>query len=302
MRPVRIAFFTAGTTGAGHVVRGLAIERALQRAGAHHDYALFAPRVPLRLPARDCIRTVTIDHRELVGRARAAESELAQALREYAPDVLVVDLFWAPLRNILPLPACEAWLLVRSVPHEWFIGPPGHPYERSLFDRVIAIEPGAGLGHEHETIDPIVIANPDEMRPKGALRAALGLREGERLSVLSQVGKPGELAKLADLREPQHAFTFPGADGELPNDLPTGVRVHDGTAFFPLAEWLDDADAIVSGAGYNAFWESHWLGYADRARFVPFARTIDDTTWRMRTCTGHVPLANGADEIARRLR
>src|SRR5580700_7050950 len=44
---VRVAFFTAGTTGAGHLVRGLAIDRAIRREGAGVELALFGPRSKL---------------------------------------------------------------------------------------------------------------------------------------------------------------------------------------------------------------------------------------------------------------
>jgi hypothetical protein len=218
-----------------------------------------------------------------------------------------VDLFWAPLRHVLPLPSCAAWLLVRSVPPKWFVGPPGHPYERSQFARVIAIEPGAGLGHEDETIDPIVIANPDEVRPKTALREALGVADGERLLVVHQAGVPGEWTELTKGGGTVHAFTLSRDDVTIaasttsPPPAP-GVHVHDGDAFFPLAEWLPGADAIVSGAGYNAFWEAHWLGYARRTTFTPFARKIDDQAWRIRACAGSAPKQNGADVLARMLR
>jgi hypothetical protein len=319
---VRVAFFTAGTTGAGHLVRGLAIRRALQRAGSRAEFAMFGPRAPYGFARASGVaplfREVAIDHEVLRDPARAADSELARALRAYAPDVVLVDLFWAPLRNVLPLAGCEAWLLVRSVPEKWFVGPPGHPYERDRFARVIAIEPGAGLGHEDETIAPIVIANPDEQRPRGALREALGVRPAgeERLLVVQQAGAPGEWATLvADAANAppdavHHVLTF-GRDDEtaasraLAESAGPRVRLCDGADFFPLAEWLADADEVVSGAGYNAFWESRWLGYVARTRFVPFARRIDDQSWRLRACAG-LPMTkimtdNGADILARRL-
>jgi hypothetical protein len=318
---VRVAFFTAGTTGAGHLVRGLALRRALARAGSRAEYAMFAPRSPYlftRAPGvASSLREVAMDHEVLRDPARAPDTELARALRDYAPDVLLVDLFWAPLRNVLPLAGCEAWLLVRSVPERWFVGPPGHPYERDRFARVIAIEPGAGLGHEDETIAPVVIANPDERRPRGALREALGVRGAgeQRLVVVQQAGAPGEWATLlataakaaADVAP--HVITF-ARDDETDASRAVAeqavavarARLHDGAGLFPLAEWLGDADEVVSGAGYNAFWESRWLGYADRTRFVPFSRRIDDQAWRLRACGGVRPTENGADVLARRLR
>jgi hypothetical protein len=302
MAAARIAFFTGGTTGAGHFARGIAIERALARVGIAARYAIFTPRLPFAIARRPGVHAVKVDPAELLDPRRARESELAMALAAYAPDVLIADLFWAPLRLLLPIAGCEAWLLLRRVPPQWFAGPPGHPYERSRFDRVIAIEPGLPGSEVDETIDPIIVTNPDECRPPGSLRNALGLHQGERLNVVQQAGQPGEwLSLLASLTDrPAHVFT-PARDDVQERAPAEDVMVHDGGAFFPLADWLRDADAIVAGAGYNAYWESRWLELDARSTFVPFRRIIDDQNWRLQSCGSHRPRQNGADVLARRL-
>jgi len=302
MPPTRVAFFTGGTTGAGHLMRGIAIERALVRAGVAAQYAMFGARSPLAVARRPNYHVVTIDPVELLDPQRAPRSDLARALAGYAPDVLIVDLFWAPLRLLLPVAGCEAWLLLRRVPGPWFVGPPGHPYERSRFARVIAIEPGMPPGQVDETVEPVVVCNPDECRPAGSLRAALGVAPGEQLTVVQQAGVAGEWSALLErcAHRPVHVFT-PSRDDAKEIVPPEGARLHDGDPFFPLAEWIADADAIVSGAGYNAYWEARWLGYGARTTFVPFPRKIDDQAWRVRSCASHAPRENGADAIARRL-
>lgn len=292
---MRVAFFTAGTTGAGHIVRGHAIARALARRGHADVLTLIGPPVELALAERCGFRATCIDHRELTDPARAPSSALARELHELAPDVLIVDLFWAPLARLLPLPGCETWLLLRRVPAPWFVGPPGLPYRRELFTRVIGIEPGAADDQVDETIDPIVVANPDERKPRGALRTRLGVAPHVRLEVVHQVGGPGEVDALARARPQAHVFTLArGREVRPPN-------VHDGDALFPLCEWLGDADALVSGGGYNAFWEAKWLGHHARTSFVPFARPLDDQSWRIERGRDVVPRANGADTLAARL-
>jgi hypothetical protein len=286
---LRVAFFTAGTVGAGHLVRGLAIGRALARTGARATYRMFGPPLPVPQPAGVDYRTVTIDPRELLDPQRAARSELAAELFAFAPHRLVVDLFWVPLVRLLPMPGCEAWLLVRCVPPVWFTGPPGVPFERRMFSRVLAIEPGVE-GPIDETIDPVVVSNPTECQPRGALRARLGVPVSERLVVVHQAGQAGEIDALV-------ASLGPG-EGRVVRFEPSAAG---WGGPFPLCEWLGDADALVSGAGYNAFWEAAWLGYAARSRFVPFPRAIDDQAWRVRTGAGHVPASNGADVLARQL-
>ena len=91
---------------------------------------------------------------------RGPSSELSVALADYAPDLLIADMFWAPLRHILPLLNTEVWLLVRSCPDIWLRGTETTPFDSSQFTRIIGIEP---LTHEEirEHIAPIVICNPD---------------------------------------------------------------------------------------------------------------------------------------------
>lgn len=280
---VRIAFFTAGTAGAGHLLRGLAIGRALSRGGLRATYRMFGP--PQRFPAapRGDWQDVAIAAEELLDPARAPESELASALRAFAPDVLVVDMFWAPLRHLLPLLRCEAWLLLRAMHPKWLVGPPGHPFSRKQYARVLAIEPALRADAVDEHIDPVVLVNPDEQRPVGALRERLGVPRDRRLVAVLHAGLQGEGRLLAPAV--RHDETFVAFD------------LHDESALFPAAEWMRDCDALHAAAGYNTFWEAHWLGWAARTSFVPFARTNDDNHARMR-CLGHVPRANGADTLA----
>ena len=49
-----------------------------------------------------------------------------------------------------------------------------------------------------ETIDPIVISNPDECRPRDALREYLGVPNGRPVVVVTHAGVRGEVQVLAD--------------------------------------------------------------------------------------------------------
>ncbi len=221
----RIAFFTAGTVGAGHLIRALAVGRALVRAGLRATYRVIGPPLPFPAPAGLDYRAVPIDPRELLDPARAPRSELAGELLGFMPHQLLVDLFWVPLVRLLPMARAEAWLLVRRVPAVWFAGPPGVPFEPRMFTRVLAIEPGV-QGPIDETIDPVLISNPDECRPPGALRAHLGIARSERLVVVHQAGKDGEVDAL-------QATVDPG-EGRVVRFAPS-ARGFEGP--FPLCEW-----------------------------------------------------------------
>lgn len=119
-----------------------------------------------------------------------------------------------------------------------------------------------------EHIDPVVIINPDEQRPKGALRERLGVASERRLVAVAHAGIAGEARSLTPLTRA----------GETLVEL----DLHATDALFPIAAWLGDCDAIHSAAGYNTFWEAHWLGYAERTTFVPISRRNDDPVARMK--------------------
>jgi hypothetical protein len=278
---MRIAYFTAGNVGAGHHVRGLAIGRGLARAGFRGEYvSVGPPLVHGGAPAGEH-RAVTVSHEDLADARRAPESDLARVLSDVAPDLLLVDLFWAPLLH-LRVP-CETWLLVRACPPVWFVGPtPAVRFDPSRFARVFAIEPHLAHVPATDVIEPVVVANPDERRPRGALRERLGVASDARLEVVMHAGRRGEREALVA-----------GRPGSVVLDL------FDDDALFPAAEWLGDADAVTCAAGYNAFWESRWLGTFARTTFTPLPRLIDDQARRLRACSDHVVKENGADALAR---
>jgi hypothetical protein len=293
--PRKLTFFTAGTIGAGHLARGIAIERALARSSSRAELTIVGPPSPFTLTSRANYRAVPMDPVELYDPRRAAASVLAKTLRELAPDVLLVDMFWAPLLRILPLAGTEAWLLVRRVPADWFVGPPGHRFDRSQFARVIGIEPA--LEGVDETIDPVVLVNPGEQRPRGSLRAELALAPSDPLAVVQHAGDGAECRALLDhVTTRAHVFTFPRRN-QVASGSTFEAAHHDGERFFPLAEWLSDADEIVTGAGYNAYWETRLLRLEAKTRYVPFARPLDDQAWRVETHRTFTPRGNGADTL-----
>ena len=194
---MRVAYFTAGSLGAGHLVRGVAIGRGLRRAGFAGEYRIFGPPLPFRATAvQDAYYPVTVFEDELREPGRAAESALRRELLAFAPDVLLVDLFWPPLRFVLPLPGCECWLLARWLPAAWFKGPSGVPFERAQYARIVAIEPGWTHPYVTESIEPVVVANPDECPTRNAACARFGVDSARPLVVVAHAGRKGELPAL----------------------------------------------------------------------------------------------------------
>lgn len=287
MSPRRIAYFTAGTAGAGHLVRGIALGRAIARHGDAH-YRIFSPASPFASHAAPWLEIVSIDPSALRAPATAAASPLARALSAFAPDVLVIDLFWVPL-VFVPLP-CPAWLLLRSVPKAWLVGPREARFDPTRYARVLAIEPMPGL-ERFERLAPIIVSQRSERRARSALAALAGQPEDQPLRLLLRAGVPGDQAVLeraAHALDPRPWTTLDLASAGAP---------------FPAAQWLGamrEGDRLVAAPGYNTYWEARALGYASYTTWVPIPRTLDDPAGRA-ALEVSTPTENGADVLARAL-
>jgi hypothetical protein len=65
--------------------------------------------------------------------------------------------------------------------------------------------------------------------------------------------------------------------------------------FFPIVDYYNAVDFIVSGAGYNQFWEI--IYFNKEAVFVPVRRIFEDQGKRIRECQEHYFVENGADQL-----
>lgn len=284
----RIAYFTAGTVGAGHLVRGVALGRALRRRG-HEDYRIFSPPSPFARIAEPWLETVPVETDRLRNTASADDSAIARALTAYAPDRLVIDLFWVPLA-LVRLP-CPAWLLLRSVPPAWLVGPREARFDVGRYERVFAIEPAPHL-ERFEPLDPIVVCGPSDALSREALVSLVGGDTHAPLRLVARAGLPEDhelLMQRAGALDP--VATWQTLDLSHP-DAP-----------FPAAAWLasmQDGDRLVAGAGYNLYWEARAMGFDAHTTFVPLPRKLDDQAMRAALAVAR-PQRNGADVLAQAL-
>jgi len=290
---VRVVYVTAGTVGVGDLMHGVALRRAAQRSGLPVSVSLVSPPLPFPAVRRLADHTaVEMDPAALVDPARAASTPLARALSSLKPDVVVVGHFWANVQRIIAQLGFEAWLLLRKAPPVWIKGPPQAPFAPSVFARRLEIEP-VGFAGDFEQLAPLVVVNRDELVPAAAARAALlnGVDDdGRPLRLVFQAGNPGEAQALASSSSPSSSSY----------SHTRVIDLRDNDAPWPVADLLLGADEIVSGAGYNAYWESRWLGTAAKTTLVPFARRIDDQAWRLSLAS--LPMReNGADQLIRML-
>jgi hypothetical protein len=292
---MKLAYFTGGTAGAGHLVRGIAIVRALERRGYRGESRLFIPAEPLaglRLTLSTVAATVCrVDPEEVLDPLRAPSSDIAAALISFDPDLLIADLFWAPLLHILPLLDCKAWLLVRNCPPAWLRGTENVRLDASQYERIIGIEP---LEHEEirEFVEPIVVCNPDDAKTRTELCEKWGVEEEARIVAISHAGLIGEI----DILEADRTAITEQGEQET---VVIQTDLHAESAVFPMAPWLPAADQVFCFAGYNSYWESRWMGFAHKTRLRVAGRTIDDPLGRVRAGQSYEMRENGADVLAR---
>lgn len=284
-----IVYVTAGTHGAGHLARGVALGRALAATGRPHRYTLLAPEGPHCFIGDPWWSPVVVDPSQLARPETAATSALATSLLAARPDVVVVDLFWVPLFYI-PI-AAPVWLLLRSVPEVWLKGPPQAQFDAHKYAHILAIEPAPGLeGFERW---PAVVCPPlpGTVYSRDALCWRLGVDPRAPLRLRARAGIPDDDAVLGDAAVAQ--WGHPGQE----------VTLEGNPELFPLGPWLaslEAGDEVVAGAGYNLFWEARANRVTARVHWIPLRRRID--AQHARVAFGAAPYpTDGAQMLAQAL-
>ncbi len=190
--------------------------------------------------------------------------------------------------HVLPGLGAPAVLLLRKAPSSWVKGPPQAPFQPRRYHRIFEIEPVGFDVDGAEALPPAVVTKPDELLDRQSARAALGIDDDGPCTLVFQAGLPDETRALLGL-------------------VPAGSRAHvitatDENAPFPMAHLLRAGDACVTGAGYNAVWESVWLGTQKTTKFQVFPRRIDDQAWRMGAVGSVQMRENGGDVLVSALR
>lgn len=291
---MRVLYYTGGATGSGHMVLGLSLAAAFRRAGAACDYSMAAVGEEFAGLAGGFgvpVAPLPPEGPEALAPGRFRDSALYRAIESARPDVLVVDLYWFPLDAFIRELPCRKVFLSRQVDPAFFrIRLPDRElaFRHSDYDLVLRTEPGFDLPFPSESIEPIVIRNPDEILTREAARADLGLADGQRGCLFAFNGRGGEG------QEAWKSFSY------LEDEGWTVVRSSNRSGgLFPAADWFNAFDLVVCGAGYNAFWEARY--FRKEAFFVPFPRRYESQTRRIALCSDYEMRENGADRLARRI-
>jgi hypothetical protein len=141
---IRVAYATPETCGSGHAVRGIALVRAGKQAGI--DVRAFGPPVPY--PA-------------LMASGYEGTDDWRERVVAFGPDLLLSDVGWIRLDDVRERLQVPAWALLRWMPPGWLASRVGLQNWRR-----ISIEPAAdGMAGITDSIPPIVVCNPSDIRP-----------------------------------------------------------------------------------------------------------------------------------------
>jgi UDP-N-acetylglucosamine--N-acetylmuramyl-(pentapeptide) pyrophosphoryl-undecaprenol N-acetylglucosamine transferase len=274
-RPLRALFLANDGLGAGHLVRTLAIARALVAVGeaegsaAHTLLATTAEADPLffgrpsvatlRLPTQAGARAAGWTDAE---RRYVVEQVLLGAAEGFSPDVLVVDTFPSG-------PHAEAAHLLREVPLRVLVRRTVRPEKRraralseglDLYDLVVVPDdpsplPPEALGARSVRVPPVTLGEASAGLSRAEARRALGLPRTGRCALVGVGAGGDEDAAEAALRVVellhQAAPSYLAVVAESPLSAAGALGQARSVRVAPLQRYLAAFDVAVAAAGYN---------------------------------------------------
>jgi hypothetical protein len=283
-RRAPILYYALGG-GHGHVLRGLAILRALGRGTL-----LLPPRLA------EWAQALGVDYR--LPPSEDAHEVGAWLAALPAPALLLVDVFPRGAVGEIGslLERAPAWLITRGVRPAAYLQDRVRASIESRYERLLWVEePSAALrALRLPQLDVGLVLLETERLERAAARAALGLSDAGPLLLGLGSGtrlRQARLCRLLGKIAERLGAALRFVSTELPPQGPI-VRC------FPSARVLLAADVIVTAAGYHAFHETALAGVP--TAFIPQRRALDDQWSR---CAGRVLAHDPAalEEAVRRL-
>jgi hypothetical protein len=214
------------------------------------------------------------------------KSLLYKTLSKLKPDVLLVDHQWFMIYNFIEEVKCKKIYLTDAVYDSHFKIPlPEHDliFNKEQYDRVLAIEPFMNNMHL-EMINPLIVRNRDEIFARKKALELLDLDETKKTALYAFSGHPGDyerfIAKYSYLEK-------------------EGYQVVNASIYkenlFPLVDYFNAFDFIVSGAGYNQVWEINY--FSKKAVFETTHQRFWDQSLRIKEYQKFHFEENGADQL-----
>lgn len=288
---LNILYYTSGVTGIGRLVHGMALYNALKRQGVSFSFTIISHALPGRAAVCDCLG---ISHVELPRENHSSfslenyrESLLFQNIEALKPDILIVDRMWFSLHGFIDTLQCRKIFITSQVRDKFFTietDSAAITFDPCQYDHSIAIEPFRAPV-ELEIINPLIIRNHDEILSRKEALAGLGLTEKKPVCFMGLNFKEGFPEKLfrqyRKLKKEYQVIQSTNLQGE---------------GIFPIADYYNAVDLVVSSATYNTFWEALYFDKEAVLETVPVE--FCDQQQRLRECSGFEFTENGADQMA----
>ena len=291
---ISAVFYTSGTTGSGRIIRGISIGNAIKRNGIALEYTIlssskfgyFADKFGLNHIE------VPIEHENLLTSDIYRKSVLFTTLQSLNPDILIVDLQWFTLAKFIEEFSFRKIFLCTHLntkeSADLFLNIPLSTAKKLHFnpahyDLIVKAEPTAfpiaGI-----TLNPLIMRNKDEILTREDASRYLGLNPEDKNCLFAINGKPGEYENSVK--------TYSYLEDE-------GYHMVYSTNYkggiFPAVDYFNTFDLLITGGGYNAFWEAQY--FKKEALFIPVPRQFEDQKKRIDECSGMTFKENGADQL-----
>lgn len=285
---MKIAFYTTGITGSGHIVKGISIANALKRKSVDCEYTIMHSSGFLNLCEKLKVYNIKIqpESENELSKGNYKSSKLYKTITSINPDILIVDLFWFMIHGFINELECKKIFLCRQVADHFFTIPlktGAISFRPEDYDEVIAIEPfSSKIPMRH--INPMVIRNRDEILSRDEALKKLGLPKKGKKCLFAFNGKPEEYNQI----KKQYSYLE-----DVGYNMVYSTNYEGG--LFPAVDYFNAFDLIICGAGYNAFWEVMYFN--KEAIFVPVKRRFESQRRRIEECSGYTFEENGADQL-----
>ncbi|MFH0975665.1 MAG: hypothetical protein V1874_07760 [Spirochaetota bacterium] len=284
---MKIVYYTSGITGSGRVITGIAIANAFKRKSIQCDYSIIHSSDFEFFSNEIKFFKIPVENEEILLKKDYHISSLYKILEKIKPDVILFDLIWFMTCNFIHELNCKKILLCRQVSDKYFSIPlPDQKlvFNPDHFDLIFATEPFKSTV-EMRQLNPLIIRNRDEIFTRDKALKKLGIKNKRSVCLLAYNGEPGEYEAI----KKKYSYL---TDTEYQMLYSTN---YSDKSYFPIVDYFNAFDFIVSGAGYNAFWEI--IYFNKEAIFEPVPRQFEDQFWRVQNCQEYYFDENGADQL-----
>ena len=285
---VNVVYYTSGIPGTGRIVQGISIYNALIRRGLNWAFTIVSSTRLAGIADVFGIPHIEIplENENDLSPENWPRSALYGTLTRLKPDILVVDRMWFSLYHFLDELPCKKIFFSIQVRDAFYrielrSGP--LDFNGNQYDRVLAIEPFKSRV-EMQQINPVILRNRDEIYDRETAADKLGLAMDKPVCLVALNYKEGYFEKLAK--------KYSYLDDEYEMFYTTNLK---GGGVFPILDYFNAIDLVVSAAGYTQFWEV--LYFEKEGIFETYPLNFTNMKWRVEECSDFRFEENGADQI-----